>query len=209
MSSLLRQHRGGVAFLQLGLELGWLVAAVVLAVRYQSALSSLSVVTPALVFAVLMVGLNAAFGLYRRDRRPAFGEYAVRQSAALAIGLPVAYLSSHILPGGVFFQEAFGPVVLIAFAIRIVNRHRLTPARGFAELAVVSDEGGEELAAREVLAGRRVAFAPRPPSRLAGRVCGPQLVLDNYPGKAERKHAFGAGRDRDPFVGAGSGLRHA
>src|SRR5439155_3910238 len=114
MSSLLRQHRGGVAFLQLGLELGWLVAAVVLAVRYQSALSSLSVVTPALVFAVLMVGLNAVFGLYRRDRRPAFGEYAVRQSAALAIGLPVAYLSSHILPGGVFFQEAFGPVVLIA-----------------------------------------------------------------------------------------------
>jgi sugar transferase (PEP-CTERM system associated) len=114
MSVSLRQHGGGVAFLQLGLELGWLVAAVVLAVRYQSALSSLSVATPALLFAVLMVGLNAAFGLYRRDRRLAFGEYAVRQSAALVIGLPIAYLSSHILPGGVFFQEAFGPVVLIA-----------------------------------------------------------------------------------------------
>ena len=48
MSTLLRQHGGGVAFLQLGLELSWLVAAVVLAARYQSALSSLSVATPAL-----------------------------------------------------------------------------------------------------------------------------------------------------------------
>src|SRR5207245_4810294 len=46
-------------------------------------------------------------------------------------------------------------------------------------------------------------------SRLAGRISGPQLVLENHPGKAERQHAFGAGRDRDPFVRAGSGMRHA
>ena len=89
MNSLLRPHGGGgVAFLQLWLELGWLVAAVVLAVRYHSALSSLSslsVVASALVFALLMVGLNAAFGIYRRDRRLNFGEYAVRQSAAFAL----------------------------------------------------------------------------------------------------------------------------
>src|SRR5512138_634316 len=101
MSGLLRSHGGGgVAFLQLWLELGWLIAAVVLAVRYHSALSSLSVATPALVFAALMVGLNAAFGLYRRDRRLTFGEYAVRQSAALIVGLPAAYAISHMLPGG-------------------------------------------------------------------------------------------------------------
>ena len=88
MTGLLRQHGGGAALLQLGLELGWLVAAVVLAVRYHSALSSLNVVAPALVFAVLMVGLNAAFGLYRRDRPLPFGEYILRQAAALVIGLP-------------------------------------------------------------------------------------------------------------------------
>jgi sugar transferase (PEP-CTERM system associated) len=115
MSGLLRPHGGGgVAFLQLWLELGWLVAAVVLAVRYHSALSSLSVATPALVFALLMVGLNAAFGLYRRDHRLNFSEYAVRQSAALVIGLPAAYGLSHMLPGGTVFQQAFGPLVLIA-----------------------------------------------------------------------------------------------
>jgi len=114
MTGLLRQHGGGAALLQLGLELGWLVAAVVLAVRYHSALSSLNVVAPALVFAVLMVGLNAAFGLYRRDRPLPFGEYVLRQAAALVIGLPIAYVSSHILPGGLIFQQAFVPVVLIA-----------------------------------------------------------------------------------------------
>jgi sugar transferase (PEP-CTERM system associated) len=114
MSSLLRQHGGGAALLQLGLDLGWLVAAVVLAVRYNSALSSLNVVAPALVFAVLMVGLNAAFGLYRRDRPLPFGEYVLRQASALVIGLPIAYVSSHILPGGLVFQQAFVPVVLIA-----------------------------------------------------------------------------------------------
>ncbi|HEV8553930.1 MAG TPA: TIGR03013 family XrtA/PEP-CTERM system glycosyltransferase [Casimicrobiaceae bacterium] len=116
MSSLSRQQGGGAPLLQLGLEMGWLVAAVVLAVRYHSALSSLNVVAPALMFAVLMVGLNAAFGLYRRDGPVPFGEYVLRQSAALVIGLPIAYVSSQILPGGAVFQQAFVPVVLIALA---------------------------------------------------------------------------------------------
>jgi len=149
MSSLLRPHGGGVAFVQLWLELGWLVAAVVLAVRYQSALSSLSVVTPALVFALLMVGLNAAFGLYRRDRRLTFGEYAVRQSAALVIGLPAAYALSHMLPGGTVFQQAFGPVVLIALGgLLAVRQIAVSPvARRFLPYRVlVLGTGPEALA---------------------------------------------------------------
>jgi sugar transferase (PEP-CTERM system associated) len=129
MTGLLRQHGGGAALLQLGLELGWLVAAVVLAVRYHSALSSLNVVAPALVFAVLMVGLNAAFGLYRRDRPLPFGEYVLRQAAALVIGLPIVYVSSHILPGGLIFQQAFVPVVLIALGgLLAVRQIMMSPA---------------------------------------------------------------------------------
>jgi sugar transferase (PEP-CTERM system associated) len=149
MSSLLRPHGGGVAFLQLWLELGWLVAAVVLAVRYQSALPSLAVVTPALVFALLMVGLNAAFGMYRRDRRLTFGEYAVRQSAALVIGLPAAYGLSHMLPGGTVFQQAFGPVVLIALGgLLAVRQIAVSPvARRFLPYRVlVLGTGPEALA---------------------------------------------------------------
>src|SRR5256886_11205975 len=126
MTGLLRQHGGGAALLQLGLELGWLVAAVVLAVRYHSALPSLNVVAPALVFAVLMVGRNAAFGLYRRDRPLPFGECVLRQTAALVIGLPIAYVSSDILPGGLFFQQAFVPVVLIALGGLLAVRQIMT-----------------------------------------------------------------------------------
>ena len=47
------------------------------------------------------------------------------------------------------------------------------------------------------------------PARLAGRVCRPQLVLDDHTGEPERKHAFSARRDRDPLVRIGAGLRHA
>src|SRR4030095_4383154 len=126
MSSLLRQHGAGAAFLQLGLELGWLVAAVVLAVRFSSALPSLSVAEPALLFAALMVGLNVAFGLYRRDRQFTCGEYALRQAGALAIGLPIVYASSHLLPGGLVFQQAFVWVVLIALGGLLALRQVLT-----------------------------------------------------------------------------------
>ena len=118
MNSLLRRHGGGARFLQLGLELGWIVAAVVLAVKYHgddSALPSLAVVAPALVFALLMVGLNWVFGLYRHDRHLTFGEYVLREVAAVAIGLPIAYIALFVLPDGVVFQRAFVPAVVIAF----------------------------------------------------------------------------------------------
>jgi sugar transferase (PEP-CTERM system associated) len=128
MGNLLRQHRGGATLLLLGVELGWLAAAVILAVRYsndQSTLSSLKVAACALVFALLVVCLNAAFGLYRRDPRLPFGEYVLRQSAALAIGLPIAYVASLVLPGGDVFQRAFALAVLIAFGGLIAVRQTM------------------------------------------------------------------------------------
>jgi sugar transferase (PEP-CTERM system associated) len=127
-SSLLRQHSGGATLVQFSLELGWLIAAVVLAVRYysdHSAFPSLEFVAPALVFALLMVGLNAAFGLYLRDRRLPFGEYILREAGALAIGLPIAYVASLVLPGGAVFQRAFAPAVLIALGGLIAVRQMM------------------------------------------------------------------------------------
>src|ERR1700676_880556 len=109
-SGLLRHHSGGATILQFWLELGWLIVAVVLAVRYYSdhgAFPSLEFVAPALVFALLMVCLNAAFGLYRRDRRLPFGEYMLRGSAALGIGLPIPYFASLAPPGGEVPQRGF------------------------------------------------------------------------------------------------------
>ena len=116
MVNLLRQHGVGSSFLQLGLELGWIIAAVVLATRYHSSLPSLSALAPGFAFAVLMVCLNAAFGLYRRDRQLPFGESVLRQIGALAVGLPIAWIALHMVPDGLIFQQAFLPTVLIALA---------------------------------------------------------------------------------------------
>ena len=158
MNGLSRSHSGSVAFLQLGLELGCFAAAVVLAVRYHTALASSSVTGPALVFALLMVGLNAAFGLYRRDRPLPFGEYSVRQAAALGIGLPVAYLALNNLPGGAVFQQAFVPAVLIAVAGLLAVRQVMASVVGRTLLpyrVLVLGTGPEALGVETSLAGAR------------------------------------------------------
>ncbi len=158
LNGLPRAHGRGVAFLQLGLDLGCLAAAVVLAVRFSTALASSSVAAPALVFALLMVGLNAAFGLYRRDRPLLFGEYTVRQAAALGIGLPVAYISLDNLPGGAVFQQAFVPAALIAVAGLLAVRQVMASVVGRTLLpyrVLVLGTGPEALAVETSLAGAR------------------------------------------------------
>jgi len=122
MTNSLRRFGGNAAIVQLGLELGCLVMAVVLATKYYSALASSKVAILALSFAGLMVCLNAASGLYRRDQRLPFAEYALRQAGALAIGLSVAYVWSRILPGGEVFQQAFDAVVLITLGSLLAVR---------------------------------------------------------------------------------------
>lgn len=131
MSSPFRQTVGSATLLQLGLELGWLFAAVFLALKYHSSLPTLNGVVPALVFALLMVSLNGAFGLYRRDRRLAFSEYVVRESLALLIGFPIAYLTARILPDGSQFQDALTSTFLLALGGLIVVRQVvLSPVAG-------------------------------------------------------------------------------
>ena len=187
MNSLLRQHGAGAAFVQLGLELGWLVAAVILAVRFNSALPSLNVVEPALLFAALMVGLNVAFGLYRRDRQFTFGEYVLRQSAALAIGLPIIYLSSQLLPGGLVFQQAFVWVVLIALAGLLALRQILVSQIAQTLLpyrVLVLGTGPEALAVEtslEVLNARGLELAGfYPLDKVLARSIAPSRIVSSH-----------------------------
>ena len=60
---------------------------------------------------------------------------------------------------------------------------------------------------------RELSQSTGPPlDRLARPAAGigrPQLVLDDDAGEAERQNTFRAGRHRNPFVGAGPGLRHS
>jgi sugar transferase (PEP-CTERM system associated) len=190
ISNSLRQHPGGATILQFGLEFGAIAAAVVLAVRYRNDHGDLplqEVVAPALVFALLMVWLNAAFGLYRRDRRLPFGEYVLRESAALAIGLPIAYIAAVVLPGGLIFQRSFVLAVLIALGALIVVRQimvspisrLLLPFR-----VLVLGTGPEALAVETSLA---VANAPGvqlagfyPLEKISARSVGSSRIVSNH-----------------------------
>jgi sugar transferase (PEP-CTERM system associated) len=125
MDSLLRRNISGATVFQLGAELSWLFIAVVLALEYRNRLATpvLNAVAPAFVFAVLMVCLNGAFGLYRRDTRLTFGAHVARMFLALLIGVPIAYLLARVLPGGERFQDTLGEAVLVAFTGLIFVRH--------------------------------------------------------------------------------------
>jgi sugar transferase (PEP-CTERM system associated) len=107
----------GATCLQLVAEVSWIVIAVMftLPTRELHRPSFVGELAPALVFAVAMVALSGAFGLYRRDNRLDLSSYLGRLVLATAIGAPIAYLTAAHLPGGSLFQETLDSVVLVAF----------------------------------------------------------------------------------------------
>jgi len=71
MFASLRQNFSAATLAQLSVELLWLFAAgsMVLDMSSQLSWTTRSVVVPVLVFALLILLLNGAFGIYRRARR--------------------------------------------------------------------------------------------------------------------------------------------
>jgi len=82
----------------------------------------LSTIAPALLFAVLMVLLQGAFGLYRRDHRLGIGTYAVRLFLCMLIGAPIAFPIANFLPGGGRFRDSVSDSVMLAFAGLVLIR---------------------------------------------------------------------------------------
>jgi sugar transferase (PEP-CTERM system associated) len=123
--SFFRQSLSIATVLQLTVETSWLFLAGVMVMRFQDGRSipTLSVVAPALVFAVLMVVLNGAFGLYRRSDKLSSGAYALRVVLALAVAVMIAYASAEVLPGGEHLQEKIGLAVLFAVGGLLLVRH--------------------------------------------------------------------------------------
>ena len=80
MLSLFRRSISVGTLLQLVLELSWVFVAGMLVLRFHDGMSfaRLSVVVPALMFAIVMVMLNGAFGVYQRSVRLSEGAYALR-----------------------------------------------------------------------------------------------------------------------------------
>ena len=127
MISLLRQNISGATLLQLGADLSCLFFAVILAIRLHGYHTSPfgSVAALALAFAVLMVCLNGALGLYRRDRNLPFAAHVGWIFFALLLGVPLAYLLALLLPNGQIFQETLGAALVIAFGGLVVVRHAI------------------------------------------------------------------------------------
>lgn len=109
---------------QLVAEVFWVVMAVLIAneVRGIPIIPLLDTLAPAFLFAVLMVSLQGALGLYRRDRKLGLGAYAVRLLLAMLIGAPLAYLTADLLPGGGQFRETVSNSVLLAFGGLVLVR---------------------------------------------------------------------------------------
>jgi sugar transferase (PEP-CTERM system associated) len=77
---------------------------------------------PAVAFAAVAIGLNAALGLYRRDESATFGVSVGRLLVAVAIGTPIAYLLFGLFPRGQALQSVVGYAVLYTLAGLILLR---------------------------------------------------------------------------------------
>ena len=128
MFSSTRWNVSGATLFQLVAEAFWVVLAVVLAFRLRGVASApwLATLAPALVFAVLMVLILGAFGMYRRDRKIKLAVYAFRLFLAMLIAVPVAYLTADVMPGGRPFQETVSDWVMLAFGGLVLVRQLVT-----------------------------------------------------------------------------------
>ncbi len=120
------RHIPGATLFQLGAETLWLFVAGILALRLDGHPDPVADASaPALAFAVLIVSLNGAFGLYRRDAKIPIGAQFARVFLALLIGVPVAYLLARVLPGGNEFNNTLREAVVLGFAGLVVVRHAI------------------------------------------------------------------------------------
>ena len=129
MLSLLRRNIPGITVLQLATDASCAVIAVLLALRFRGylALPPMAALAPACAFAVMIVCLNGAFGLYRRDRRMAFGEQVGRMFFAAAIGAPPAYLIADMLLPGEGLWDTLAVAIPITFIGLLFVRQVVVP----------------------------------------------------------------------------------
>ena len=125
MFSALRQNVSGATLFQLAAELSWLFAAIVLALQLDSkpSVAYADVALLAFVFAVTLICLNGAFGLYRRTQVLSTGAYFVRVILAPAIGIPLAFLVAHLLPVTIPLHDDWSVAIVLALLGLLLVRH--------------------------------------------------------------------------------------
>jgi len=125
VNGLFRQGITSATLLQLVADLSWLFLAGIFAIRFNERLviPMQSVAAPALVFAVVIVLLNIAFGMYRRADKLTSSTYLVRIVLVPAIGVPLAWLIADVLPTGRLLQNNLGTAVVVAVGGLLLIRH--------------------------------------------------------------------------------------
>lgn len=130
MLNLLQKNIPGITLLQLMADALCAAVAVMLALRFRGydyvTHPLINELAPACIFAVTTVCLNAAFGLYRRDRKLAFRQQVARMFFAAAVGAPPAYLIASLLSGHGLW-DTLGVAILVAFVCLLFVRNIVLP----------------------------------------------------------------------------------
>jgi sugar transferase (PEP-CTERM system associated) len=122
-----RQNLSGATLFQLAVELGWLFVAIILVLELDGVhvVGQPEVTLVAFLFAVAMVCLNGAFGLYRRTQTLSGSAYFLRAILAPAIGIPLALLLGHWLPGTEALPANWLMALLLAVLGLLLVRHAI------------------------------------------------------------------------------------
>jgi sugar transferase (PEP-CTERM system associated) len=163
--SVLRQYVPAAIVIQVVLEAMLLSTTVLLAIRlspnYDGSLGA-GAVALATGFAVLVISMNAAFGLYNTGNGNGLIKAVALNALALAIGVGAVYAASYLLPQGRRLQDALAVAVVMALlglvALRqvtgIVLRGRAPDHRvlivGTSAEALMVAQGLAESHAREI-----------------------------------------------------------
>lgn len=86
-------------------------------------------IIPAIVFATVALGLNATFGMYRREAVATLGTTLARLLVAVALGAPITYFLLGVLPNGRPAQEVMGHALMYTVAGLILLRQVAHGAR--------------------------------------------------------------------------------
>jgi sugar transferase (PEP-CTERM system associated) len=156
--SLFRHHFPIATALQLLAEAALFFVAVIVSVAATNDrqwLSPYSVTVPAVAFAVVMLLINSAFGLYRRDYVMSYRALITRVLFALGIGVAIAYAVFSVIPNGHIAQSSIGYTVLYALIGVLFVRQILLTTRAAALMSyrvLVIGTGADARAVEQALA---------------------------------------------------------
>jgi sugar transferase (PEP-CTERM system associated) len=122
-----RQNISGATLFQLGVELSWLFAAMLLVLHFGGQPVSVhsEVVLLAFIFAVTITCLNGAFGVYRGGQELSAGAYFLRVILAPAIGIPLAWLVVQLVPMPVAMYKSWSLAIVLALVGLLLVRHAI------------------------------------------------------------------------------------